>query len=358
MPIEFLTNAKYLMKTATLKLVAIFLVSVVSALFLSAPRTANACSPPLNGIFVDQGVAFQQAVPINGAWAFYARTYNASLDGLSVEVRDETDELVEGSLSEVLLDQLADDDSEAQSNWLVIWTPNDSLLPEHQYDVSVRAARPYDPETLSVDEQTTFLTTASAATDPEVAELVEEPSLTITENKGEFECCTDTTQTCNSQRCWPTKYIYQPTFDLQVELPTNDTDLQAYHRIITSAGTFKSYWNRRDIISKSMLFSDDNYGPYCVTVQTFALATQELLDEAETCMEHSDLPYYNERHLTGAHRPLTCEQLPYSDLGDDIGGDDGCGCSANPTSPGSLLGMMLFFFALGISKMSLFSRNG
>lgn len=381
------------MKPSTFKFAAVALTSLLSAGVFSAPRSADACSPPQEGIFASGGVEFAQTIPTNGAWAFRAYVQGDDLDNLSIEVRDENDALVAGSVSNVVINEYSYEYFSAASENLVVWTPAEALLPEHTYSVSVSAPHPYAEDHLFLDEQTTFETAASPQANLEVATVEGSPSIQITENQGNFECC-ETSTFCDScgdcTQCWATSYVYQPTIDIEVNLPTTDTDLQTYHRVEASSGTYNLYWNNRNTEALNFLFEDGAPGPYCVTVQTFALATQELLDETETCFEQSELPSYTERELEGVTRPEQCEDAPdvieepdtttQPDTGEtpdttdgpDTGGPDagpqppqigadtdtGCGCSSTPNAPTSLFGILLFFAALGASRRSIFSgRN-
>src|SRR5690554_5859797 len=117
------------MKSHIFKFAATLLITLVSALVLSAPSTADACSPPQEGTFVYDGIAFEQAVPLNGAWAFRASVHNASLDDISVEVRDENDALVAGNVSNLLIRDYSSDWIQQSSDNLVVWTPPNPCCP-------------------------------------------------------------------------------------------------------------------------------------------------------------------------------------------------------------------------------------
>lgn len=109
------------MKPSALKFAAALLITLASTAILSAPRGAQACDPPQEGISVSwEGIDFEQSVPINGAWAFRASTYSAPLDDLSVEVRDASDELVSGSVSEVVVAEYNLGSPYESANWLII----------------------------------------------------------------------------------------------------------------------------------------------------------------------------------------------------------------------------------------------
>lgn len=372
------------MKSKAISFVAILLVSLVSAGILSAPLSVDACEPPEEGVYVYNGIDFEQPIPPNGAFAFRASLHSGSIDVLSVEVRDESDTLVEGTVSTVLEQHHGGQSAYSVSQLLVIWTPTESLQAEHDYSVQVQAPSPYDESRLRVDEETTFSTTANAQTDPQLASIAGAPSLRIDEHEGGYECCYDPTYcgacdgTC--QHCWATAYVYQPAIDIDVELPITDTDLQTYHRIKTSTDSFKLYWNERNTASSTWLYPEEDPGPHCITLQTFALATQQLLDESEVCFNRDEFPDYTERELEGVTRPETCEEVDAgghpdvatgddtassndtvsnsdtassddtastgdTNIGNDIAGG-GCGCKSTTGAPSPLASVVLFFGAL------------
>lgn len=376
------------MKLTVLKLYTLLLLALASTLILGAPRTAEACLPPEDGIFVYGSIDFEQSVPLNGAWAFRASVRNASVDELSVEVRDENDQLVEGTLSHILESERDEAAFEPTSEFIVVWTPTELLLPNHLYSAHVSA---HETGLSMVDKHTTFRSTTSEAVYPEAASIAEEPSLSITEKRGADECCYDPSREgyCGEKpyTCWPTAYVYQPTINIEFQRSANDTNLQTYQRLENRDGDSKIYWTTADRIGGNWYFSQYAASPYCVLLKTYALATHELLEEIDTCFGQDDFPAYTERELNNVTRPDVCDDEPDTHTHDepdttdsDASGEDatshpdthdepdttesddfdagGCGCSSNPTSPSSLLGMLLLFFGLAVPRLSLFSRNG
>lgn len=373
---------EFIMKFFSLKIAATLLFSL-AALMFGAPQNAQACSPPLDGIQPQHELEFPQSIPINGAWAFQASVLNASIEDLSVEVQDENGAPVAGQISEVVLWSSAD-----SSTRLFIWTPTELLEPEHLYSVTVRSTSDSanDYNTWLIDEVFSLKTTAGELIDPPVASLIREPTLRVDEQEGGVECCTDS-DFCNScgscERCWNTEYVYLPTIDIGVKLPETDTHLQTYTRV-TSGQKSTYYWNQSTrTIERSLFFEEGESGPFCVSIETYLLATQELLDARETCFNEDELPEYTERELQGVTRPDTCEEQPdaggETDVTEepDAGGetdvtegpdastppaigmdaDTGCGCRAAPLTPGSLLGMLLFLGVFGTARVRRFLRD-
>lgn len=386
------------MKPSALNFAAALLIALVSAGILSAPRTADACDPIQPGIFIYNELDLEQAIPLNGAWAVRVTVVQTSLSDLSIEVRDADDNLVDGALSQVAERETGLGTEFETSQSLVIWTPDELLLPEHEYRVDLRAPDPFDASLSTIEKQTTFQTTAQQETDFEAAATHDFPAMSVKESLGSMECCEDPTA-CNScgdcQNCWPTQIVYQAMLEIDVILPTNDANVQAYHRFEDSNGFDRVYWKQEGVQSNHLLYPPGETGRFCTTLKSYVLATQELISEEEKCFEKNTLPPATD--LRDVTRPETCEDEPDAGERPDAGhpdatdpsdqtdtmdetdatdapdadtsnsdatppevgldADAGCGCSATPTSPSSLLGMMLFFIALGASRLTLFSRR-
>ncbi|AWV90295.1 hypothetical protein [Bradymonas sediminis] len=376
------------MASATLRIAALSLVTLLAAGIASAPRAADACDPMPEGLYL-QPTQTEQLVPVDGAWAVRIDAISFRVQFLrNIEVRDESDQVVNGSLAYELMSESPYIPNQTYSEHLVIWTPDEPLLPDHTYSARLLAEFPDEGGEVLLDEQRTFRTAGEQTTTLEVATMGDFPAITTHESQGSTECCRDLSN-CDScgrcETCWPTQTVYQSQLELTVSLPTGDADLQTYHRLEASNGYSQLFWDRRDTHSFHLLFPKADSGPnHCVTLKTYALASQELIEEVENCFDHS-VP--DAVDLEGVERPDSCTasddvvEHPYPDavgiqdtsgepdasgpegpdavnpeLGADVAGG-GCGCSATPNAPTSLLGMMFFFITLGALRLPIFSRR-
>jgi hypothetical protein len=301
---------------------------------LAPPRTAEACSPPLPGIYASAGSFLEQPVPTDGAWALRVSVSDDTIDSgnLTIEVSDEAGAPVEGTISHVLISPGESGPPGRPPSYLVIWKPTDVLLPGRSYTVDVRAVHPYDDTTLTIDEQVTFEAISGEHGAPAAAAA--EASLGIVERPGGQECCDTGGEICDSctgecgsaQRCWFTRYAYLPTIYADVAFPDSPTDLQSYHIVqYGDEDTRRFYWGMGGDQNLNRSFAEDSPGPFCVTIESFALATSELINSEEFCFERSDLPDYTARTYNGEGWPDEClDTDPDADAGShpDAGSND------------------------------------
>jgi hypothetical protein len=294
----------------------------VSLSVLAAPSTAEACTPANPGLYpVGNSTLFEQSIPTDGAWAFHGSAIYMPIDDVeaTIEVRDETGSLVEGTVSFIKTSLTRHNNFGEISDYLIVWTPTSPLLPEHTYSVDVRAFRGQSNLNIpTIDEQTTF-TTSDASSAPALATVLGQPTIRIFETPGDEECCRDSTLagSCSLERCWPTRYTYLPTIDVEITFPDTPTDLQVYHVVKDRDGHFfETFWGDNGVQSLEYSFPEDAQGPFCLELQSFSLATSELLNSEEFCFQHDDLPDFTPREYDGEGRPATCDDPgPGADAG-------------------------------------------
>src|SRR5690554_794257 len=127
------------MASATLRITALSLVTLLAAGIASAPRTADACDPMPEGLYL-QETQTEQLVPVDGAWAVRIDAISFRVQFLrNIEVRDENDQVVDGSIAYELMSESPYIPGQTYSEHLVIWTPDAPLLPDHDYSARLLA---------------------------------------------------------------------------------------------------------------------------------------------------------------------------------------------------------------------------
>lgn len=316
------------MKNLSQKFAASLLVSLVSAgLYSAAPSDAHACSPPQQGIF-ERGTEHSQTLPIDGALVFKVYRYDASFDTLSIDVTNSaTGAIIEGTTKTISTQVAGSSSVDANGEFLVVWHPNEQFALNTAYTAMIRATDPNNPEQFTLESTANFLSTRSPA-QPGEASFGGDLRPGWTETPSGQECCPiDLEQmpgSCSDEFCWYTRYDYLPTLTFKVTQPATSAPRQVYHTLSTDDGHFEVIWDvMGDVSSHSITFPTDAQSPYCVTLETRSVVSDNLLSADERCVGSDAFPTYEQRPYEGEGRPDFCAEEPDAGGGDDVGPDAG-----------------------------------
>jgi MYXO-CTERM domain-containing protein len=257
----------------------------------AAPRIAEACEPPLPGIFPEVPDAID-GVPIDGVIAFRASVYGTleeQLATLTIDVVLEGDVAVAGAIETVELSSSGD-----QSELIVVWRPESALAPSTAYQATITVQ---NPDGLEPSVFPLAVTTGAGPVGAWPTLALDAVALDkIAAGSGERVCCDESVPgDCGTGiECQALQFAEEPQLSATLGVPADPLGSQAYVRVsagvddVTAPYASLGLANTLDGAGLVRAF-EMAAGDYCLSVELVSLVDGLAAPAVMACLEHGTL---------------------------------------------------------------------
>lgn len=266
---------------------AAFALCCAAALARSAP--AEACSPPLPGLFLSIPATWGEPFPIDGVLVLRGHFIGGARsagDSVSIEVRDRNGEIAEGTPRVILTRYVPSSGPPTVGySWvLVVWQPAALLKPNEEYVATVAMKRDHEAET----RELRFVTSGERVPDVEPPVLGDSAIAVDTEEALRHCCEPDYDDSCGTTRlCWTAALqevarVATPVKVRPAALPRS----QVRFTVIDDEGRsiHESPWAAREAFVADLTFHPD-LPQWCFRVFAEHLATGTVVESERRCVE-------------------------------------------------------------------------
>jgi MYXO-CTERM domain-containing protein len=257
----------------------------------AAPRIAEACEPPLPGVFPEVPEAIE-GVPTDGVIAFRASVYGTleeQLATLTIDVVLEGDVAVAGAIETVELSSSGD-----QSELIVVWRPESALAPSTAYQATITVQ---NPDGLEPSVFPLAVTTGAGPVGTWPTPALDAVTLDkLAAGSGERVCCDESVPgDCGTGiECQALQFADQPQLTATLHVPADPLGSQSYVRV--SAGVddatevYASLGLANAVDGAGLVRAFEMAaGDYCLAVELVSLVDGSVGAPVMSCLEHGTL---------------------------------------------------------------------